>query len=335
MNAFLVIDKPAGVTSHDVVAAVRAVTGVSKVGHTGTLDPFATGVLALALGSTTRLVQYLDESLKIYDATVKFGTATDTGDPTGEAIRTLPVPVLDVETVERVLAGYVGDRMQTPPPYSAVKVRGKPLYYYARRGEVVEVPARPITIYDLKLLELHEDGMRIEIHCSRGTYARVIADELATELGTAGHLAALSRRRSGPFALDDALTMDDLAKIVSEEEGAPWDAVLMSRGRSKEDRVSWRQRDDVRADLAKWLRTPLAALSHLPMLDVDEASAQRVRQGSPVPGLPGGVSVGGRFLIVHGSDVVAVAEATSEGAKTLRVVGEERETGRRRRRRRA
>ncbi|MEO0603073.1 MAG: tRNA pseudouridine(55) synthase TruB, partial [Myxococcota bacterium] len=137
MNGFLVIDKPAGITSHDVVAAVRRVTGVKKVGHTGTLDPFATGVLPLALGRSTRLIQFLDESIKVYDATIRFGTSTNTGDPTGEVATTAELPDADEADVIRVLDGFLGEREQEPPAFSAVKVAGKPMYHYARKGQTV------------------------------------------------------------------------------------------------------------------------------------------------------------------------------------------------------
>lgn len=327
---FLVIDKPEGVTSHDVVAAVRAVTGVKKVGHTGTLDPFATGVLALALGPATRVVQYLDESIKVYDATIQLGTATDTGDPTGEVIREAPVPELDEEGVEAVLASFVGERMQKPPPYSAVKFNGKPLYWYARRGETVEVPARQITINALELLELGPDSVRIVITCSRGTYARVIADEVATALGTAGHLSALARRRSGPFFLDDALTIQQLADIVAPDSDKSWKDILFGRG-PREERVPWRPRDDVRADIAPFLRRPVDAMSHLPLLDVSEDDARRVRNGGLPGTLPSGLSIGDRFLVVFGDELLAIGEAAPRGPKVLRVLGEERPKQRRRR----
>ena len=139
MRAFLVMDKEPGMTSHDVVAIVRAVTGIKTGGHTGTLDPFATGVLPLALGPATRFIQYLDESLKVYDATIRLGSATPTGDPEGEVVREGGAP--DWGRVEKVLQGVVGVRMQTPPAYSAVKVDGKPLYRYARAG--IEKKAKP------------------------------------------------------------------------------------------------------------------------------------------------------------------------------------------------
>jgi tRNA pseudouridine55 synthase len=146
VEGFLVFDKPPGITSHDVVAMLRAVLGIRKIGHTGTLDPFATGVLAIAIGSVTRLIQYLDEDLKVYDSLLVLGQATETGDPEGEVILEAPVPSVDSEAVRTVLRGFSGQRMQKPPMYSAVKVNGRPLYSYARAGETVDVPSRPIRV---------------------------------------------------------------------------------------------------------------------------------------------------------------------------------------------
>lgn len=320
ISSFLVIDKPAGITSHDVVAGVRAVTGIKKVGHTGTLDPFATGVLALALGGATRLIQHLDESVKIYDATVSLGFATDTGDLTGTAIREAEVPELTEDHVRDVLATFVGERMQTPPAYSAVKYKGKPLYWYARRGETVEVPARPITIRALELLERTDTTVRVLITCSRGTYARVIAEEIGEALGTAGHLSALARTRSGPFLIEESLSMPDLATIVSAEPGRDWKDVLMGRGK-REERVPWRPRDVVRAELGERYVSPVRALSHLPLLDVDDVWAKRVANGAPPPGLAPGVTTGDRFLVVHGDSLIALAEATTRGPASVRVFG--------------
>ena len=151
---FLVIDKAPGMTSHDVVGVVRAITGLKKVGHTGTLDPFATGVLVLALGGATRFIQYLDESLKVYDAVIQLGESTETGDPEGDILETA------LKNVEEVLRSLEGKQMQRPPAYSAVKFKGKPLYKYARAGEAVEVPARPIEIYKMTLIEQGEENHR-------------------------------------------------------------------------------------------------------------------------------------------------------------------------------
>lgn len=317
--AFLVVDKPAGITSHDVVDVVRAVTGIRKVGHTGTLDPFATGVLPLALGHATRLIQFLDESIKVYDALVRFGTATDTGDPTGEVIEEKPLPTADQPQVEALLAGMVGDQLQTPPPYSAVKHKGKPLYHYARKGLDVKVDPRPITIHGMELLAYDTSSLSVRITCSRGTYARVLASDIAEALGSAGHLETLSRARSGPFLLEDAIDFPRLSALVSAEPGRDWRDVLLKRGR-REERVPWRPRDDVRADLSEIVRSPVDALSHLPLCDVNGTEAGRIRKGGHLPVPPAGTPVGGRYLVVCGADVVAVAESTPRGPRAVKVL---------------
>ena len=318
-TGFLVIDKPAGITSHDVVAAVRAVTGVKKVGHTGTLDPFATGVLPLALGhSNTRLIQFLDESVKVYDAVVQLGTRMDTGDPTGEVVEQAPVPELNEAHLLEVLASFVGERDQVPPRYSAVKVDGRPLYSYARAGQDVKVKARRITVHDMELLEVEADRFRVRISCSRGTYARVLAEELGVALGTVGHLCELSRARSGPFFLEDAVDFEQLATWVAAENGHDWTQVLLSRGRNAK-RVKWQPREKVYEALQPHLVPPLKALAHLPLVDVDSRDARSVRGGTFVPAPPPGVGPGARFLVVHGPDVVAVIESTTTGPKALKV----------------
>ncbi len=317
-GGFLVIDKPPGVTSHDVVAAVRACTAIKKVGHTGTLDPFATGVLPLALGRSTRLVQFLDESIKVYDATIRLGVATDTGDPTGQAIREAPLPTADSRQVERVLAGFCGERLQEPPAYSAVKVAGRPMYHYARKGEKVSAPARKILLHDLELLEYDEDRLRVRITCSRGTYARVLADEIASALDSAGHLDALCRDRSGPFELADAMSMDELGELVSAEAGHPWRAVLMTK--RGDPRLPWKPKATVLEGLARWVRSELSSLSHLPMVDVREPDVERIRNGGAPPPAPRGVTTGGRYLVVFGDELLAVAENTPRGPRLLRVL---------------
>lgn len=308
--AFLVFDKPAGITSHDVVGMVRAVTGVKKVGHTGTLDPFATGVLPLALGRATRLIQYLDEDLKVYDAVVQLGAATDTGDPTGTVIREAPVPQLDAATVQAVLAGFVGTHMQEPPRYSAVKVKGKPLYAYAREGKEMRAKPRPVRIDRVDLLELHADRLRILIECGRGTYARVIAEQVGQALGTEGHLTSLRRRRSGPFHEEGALDVVTLSEIVAGT--SDWKAAL--RPRRGAERLPWRARDDVRAELGPRLTRPIDVLSHLPMSPLPPPLQARFLNGGPPPPPPAGTASGGRYLVVAGDSVVAVAERGPAGA---------------------
>jgi tRNA pseudouridine(55) synthase len=297
---------------------VRAVTGIPKVGHTGTLDPFATGVLPLALGRATRLIQFLDESIKVYDATVRLGCATDTGDPTGTVVREAPLPTADRGEVEAVLASFVGDRMQEPPAYSAVKVAGKPMYHYARKGEAVKAAARPIKLHALDLLAYDDGLLRVRITCSRGTYARVLADEIAVALGSAGHLEALNRDRSGPFFAEDAIGMDRLSAMATTEADLGWHEVLMAR--RGERRVPWRPRDEVLAALAPLVKSELQCLTHLPLADVGDVDAKRIRNGVGGPVPPRGVVLGGRYLVVHGSELVAIAESTARGPKMLRVL---------------
>lgn len=319
-HGFLVVDKPAGITSHDVVRAVRAVTGIPKVGHTGTLDPFATGVLALALGHATRLIQYLDESIKVYDATIRFGAATDTGDLTGAPIREAAPPTLELDAVHAVVQGFVGARMQKPPAYSAVKKQGKPLYFYARQGIEVEVEARPVTIHGIDVLHYGEDTLRLSIQCSRGTYARVLADEIATALGSAGHLVALARLRSGPFYLEDGLSADAIGAIASGDPALPWQAVLFGQGLERGKRIPWVPRDHVRGALAGHVRSAAQALPHFGLVEVDGRGARLVRSGHTPPEIPRGIAVGGHYLIMEGPDVLAIGEVTSRGPKVLKVL---------------
>jgi tRNA pseudouridine55 synthase len=314
---FLVVNKPAGVTSHDVIAAVRAVTGIKKVGHTGTLDPFATGVLPVALNAT-KLIQYLDESLKVYDATIALGSATDTGDYTGTVIDTAEIPTHSREEVEQIVASFVGDSMQTPPPYSAVKVKGKRLYEYARAGISVEVPARPIKIYAMSVLSYTPGELRVELHCSRGTYARVIADDVAKALGSRGHLSALQRERSGPFGIAEAVSFEQLNEVVSTDPSKTWREVMMTERGAL--RVKWNPRPDVQAAISEWVVSPLDAFSNLPIVDLTEAQTMQVRKSGTAPVASGMPAQGTRFVYASGSEFVAIAEVNSSGPKVVRLL---------------
>lgn len=318
---FLVVDKPPGITSHDVVAMIRAVTGIEKVGHTGTLDPFATGVLPLALGGATKLIQFLDESIKVYDATIRLGSKTDTGDPTGVVVEEAPLPTADRAEVEAVLRGFLGDRMQMPPAYSAVKHEGKPLYHYARKGVEVTVEARPVKISGLEILAYDGQELRILITCSRGTYARVLAVEIAQALGSCGHLSALERPRSGPFRLEDAVRMTQLGEIVGGDSGRPWFEVLAPRRKGVAgERVPWRPRADVIDGLRPFLRSPLDVLGHLPRVDIEPGQIARVRQGALLPPPPAGMLVGGRYLVACGPELIGIGELAPRGPLPLRQV---------------
>lgn len=210
MFGFLNIYKPKGKTSHDVVAILRRITKVKQIGHTGTLDPFAEGVLPICIGKATRLIEYLKDD-KAYVATVQFGSATDTYDLEGEATKTSDlIPSLD--EIEAKLDDFRGEIEQTPPIYSAIKVNGKKLYEYARAGEQVEVKTRKVCISELKLLEYNQETRTLELYiaCSKGTYIRSIANDLGEKLGCFGHLIKLVRVQAGDFVVEDAIKLEDL-----------------------------------------------------------------------------------------------------------------------------
>ncbi len=232
LHGFLVIDKPEGWTSHDVVARIRRLTGLRRVGHAGTLDPMATGVLPVALGQATKLLEYLSEADKSYRATVRLGLTTDTDDATGAPVRERPWQHLTEEAVRRALAEFVGTVQQVPPVYSAIKRGGVPLHRLARRGRPVEAPPRTVTIYRIEVCSVALPDVTIEITCSKGTYIRSLARDLGERLGSGGHLRALRRLRTGPFDLHTAHTLDEVARAA--DTGTlpalllPPDAVLLA-----------------------------------------------------------------------------------------------------------
>ncbi len=210
-TGFLVVDKPPGPTSHDVVARARAVTGIRKIGHAGTLDPPATGVLVLALGQATRLIRYVQDFDKEYEATVRFGIGTTTLDATGDEVARQPMPISAGE-LEDTLVKFRGVIEQVPPMFSALKSEGKRLHEMARAGLEVERSPRPVEIYELELKsftpgDYPEAGLRVV--CSKGTYIRTLADDLAVSLGGRAHLTALRRTRVGLFHVDAALDPQD------------------------------------------------------------------------------------------------------------------------------
>jgi tRNA pseudouridine55 synthase len=204
MDGVLIIDKPAGWTSHDVVAKVRNITRIKKVGHTGTLDPFATGVLALTLGRATRLTNYFISSDKIYSGVMRFGFATTTfdldGDPVGEDVK----PALDETRLAEIFSRYQGRITQTLPPFSAKKINGKPMYAYARKGVELEPATKEVTIKSLKLTGVIGSEAEFELACGAGTYARSLAHDIGKEYGCGAHLVRLCRIKSGEFAISSA-----------------------------------------------------------------------------------------------------------------------------------
>jgi tRNA pseudouridine55 synthase len=218
VGGLLNIDKPGDCTSHDVVAHIRRWTHVSRVGHAGTLDPQATGVLLIGLGRGTKLTQFLHECPKTYRATVQLGVRTDTCDAAGKVVGVCPVREMSQGEVEAVLAGFRGAIEQIPPMFSAVKQQGRRLYTLARQGIDVERQSRRVQIFRLALLELTAATLSLEVECSSGTYIRVLANDIGTRLGCGAHLSALVRTATGPFSLAQALTLPALEEAVRQDD---------------------------------------------------------------------------------------------------------------------
>ena len=208
VSGLLLVDKPAGITSHDVVAIVRRVVGSQRVGHTGTLDPFATGLLVVLIGRGTRLIPYIDGEPKVYDATIRLGAETDTDDATGETVRESDVP--DDAAIADGIAQLTGVIDQTPPSYSAKKVGGTRAYAAARRGTALDLEPARITVHRWDVGSRDGAELRARITCSGGTYIRALARDLGRLTNSAAHLAALRRLQSGSFSVDDAYTLDQL-----------------------------------------------------------------------------------------------------------------------------
>lgn len=233
VDGILCIDKATGMTSHDVVARVRRLAGQRRVGHAGTLDPAASGVLPVCLGQATRIVEYLSEAGKAYRATVRFGVVTDTYDAEGRVVREQPVS-LTYDEIAAVLPEFLGEQMQRPPAYSALKRNGQPLYALARAGQAVEVEPRAIVIYDLKLVSWQAPHLVLDVECGKGTYIRSLAYDLGERLGPGAHLAGLIRTRSGPFALGQCVSLEALAE--AKDRGTLGDSLLAA----DEALLSWR-----------------------------------------------------------------------------------------------
>src|SRR5712692_4389088 len=257
LDGVLVINKPAGWTSHDVVAKARKLLGVSKVGHTGTLDPAATGVLVLCLGKATRIAEYLVNTDKAYRAVLRLGVATDTQDATGSVVGRAEGTLPDEAAIVAVMAGFVGRLQQVPPMYSAVKVKGVPLYKSARAGRTVPRSPREFTVRSLEIRSIVPTpptlDVTFDVVCSKGTYVRTLCADIGEALGVGGHLAGLERRRVGRFSIDDALSLDELAELAERE-------AVESR-----------------------LYSTAMALTDLPALVIDEVASRNIRHGVAVP----------------------------------------------------
>jgi tRNA pseudouridine55 synthase len=278
MNGILLIDKPQGMTSHDVVRRVRRLLRTRRVGHTGTLDPLATGVLPVAVGEATRIVQFLMEGDKTYRAVLKLGETTTTQDAEGEVLERRPVAGITAEAVTAAARSFVGVIRQLPPMYSALKKDGVPLYRLARQGVEVERESREVRIDRLQILAVDLPLITLEVDCSKGTYVRTLCHDFGLVLGTGAHLVALRRTRSGTFTEADCVTLEQL-----ETDGAA----------------------------APPLLSVTEALIGMPALEIDAEAARRLADGIPptlaslvaVPGCPEGETV----RLMHGGTLLAVA----------------------------
>lgn len=281
MFGFLNVYKPQGKTSHDVVAILRRVTKVKQIGHTGTLDPFAEGVLPICIGKATRLIEYLDDD-KAYIGTVQFGKSTTTYDIEGEGVN-VSNKKITIEEIEEILPRFRGEISQLPPIYSAIKVKGKKLYEYARNGEEVKIEPREVNIYRLELLSFDEKSQRAELYieCSKGTYIRSIANDLGEALGCYGHLVKLIRSKAGMFELENTIKLEDLESIEQVE---------------------------------KKLIYPLDYLNY-PKLELTDIEKEKVSHGISIP-----VSLNdGIAILTYNSTLVAVVNVTDGIAKISKV----------------
>ena len=274
ISGILNVNKSAGMTSHDVVARVRRILRKRRVGHAGTLDPLATGVLLVCVGQATRLAEYLMDTIKVYRARLRLGITTDTYDAEGKVVAEVPVQVTEDE-VRRALANFLGPIEQVPPMYSALKHQGTPLYKLARQGIEVKRDPRRVEIHELLLEDWSPPQFTIRIACSSGTYIRALACDLGQWLGCGAHVAALTRLACGPFTLEEAIGLEDLAQVVRE-------------GR-----------------LDEVMHPPDAAVADWPPLIFDEEAAWRITHGQPVAGAARGeggwarvYSLKGEFLAI-------------------------------------
>ncbi len=217
MKGVLLVDKPKGLTSHDVVYHLRRKLQIKKIGHAGTLDPMATGVLVMLIGKATRISQYLMSVDKVYEGEATLGVVTDSQDAEGEVMSTQPVPELTEARVREVMKGFLGDQYQTPPMHSAIKIGGVPLYKLARKGEEVEREPRFIRIAAFNLLSFATTKITFDLHCTKGTYVRTVASDLGQKLGCGAHLSALRRTGSGKFTISQCLPLEQIEALSLPE----------------------------------------------------------------------------------------------------------------------
>lgn len=280
ISGVLVVDKPVGLTSHDVVQIVRKGTNIRRAGHTGTLDPRASGVLVILIGPAVRLSEYVSASDKRYQAILRLGASTDTYDAEGQITSTASVEDITEEQFQNVLQQFIGEIEQVPPPYSAVKVKGKKAYEMAREGEEVELQPRTIQVYNLELLEWAPPEAVIDVYCSSGTYVRSLAHDVGVALGCGAHLVGLRRTKSGRFTLRDAVPLRKLREAF--EKG------------------NWYQ----------YLIPAAEALSDWPAVELAQEMVEAVRHGHRIPA-EAGIGEMARGISEQG-ELVALLEFDAE-----------------------
>ena len=285
MDGVLNINKPSGWTSHDVVQKVRGILKERRIGHTGTLDPLATGVLVLCVGKATRIAQYLEAQQKEYRAVMKLGVMTDTLDADGRVLETRTYVPPSREELLRVMRSFTGTIMQQPPVYSALKVAGVPSYKLARQGKQVELKPRPVTIGSLELTSYEDPFAGFTVSCSKGLYVRSLCADIGTALGTGAHLVSLARTRSGHFTLAEAVTIERLGALATA------------------------------GNVDKALVTLDSALADFPLVEVGASEAQRVSHGNQVPW--GEAAEEGRLVRVHHPDGSLLAIARAGAGKLM------------------
>ena len=291
IDGVLLLDKPAGLSSNTALQRAKRLYNAAKAGHTGTLDPFATGVLVVCLGQATKFSSYALHADKAYRAVLKLGVTTTTGDTEGEITDTRPV-VVSRQAVDAILPRFRGIIRQTPPMHSALKYQGKPLYEYARAGIVIERKPREITIFRLHAESLEKDLLTIDVHCSGGTYIRTLAEDMGAALGCGAHLIALQRRASGAFGIEQTASLETV-------ESLSYDARMQR------------------------LLTPDALVAHLPRLDIDAHAAQQLMHGKHVLGsadLPAGMvrvyAPGGFLGLANSADRTLIPSRLMAGASS-------------------
>lgn len=278
MLGFINLNKPTGITSHGAAEKVKKITGTHRVGHAGTLDPFATGVLVMAIGKATKLVEFLRKDDKEYEAVICLGATSDTYDGTGQITETPPpVPVPSGAQIASLLQQFTGEIIQQPPKFSAIKVHGTPAYKLARAGEEVDLAPRRITIHSIKLIEYRSPLVTINVHCSAGTYIRALAHDIGARLKTGAYLAALHRTQAGSFSIKDSI---DLADLTDK---------------------NWPQ----------YLLPPTVGIAHFPSYETTADGADRIKRGLKIKPSKG-FAAGPIAIMSPQKELIAIGEYDNE-----------------------